>query len=180
MLSIAINEFPVPFRKPDGSIGQLDLSAAASSIVHNITVKDVPTPEPEFSVWADDDWAGAKNLDPITTHVEPVFGAGAENQRKLTFSGTGAPNGLLKDGAYILYAGDDIVARFQVLFGGKLATRESVMVDAAQSAAFAAAFGGVFGDDKYQAQFDAELDGSIAVTDSARLSASKAKFLIKK
>lgn len=176
-MQIRINEFPVPIRKADGTLSEVNL-ANSVSIVQNLTVTGVGTPEPTFSISPDYDCKGERNEDEIVIHVEPVLGQNTGDQRKLTFSGPGAPNGILKNGAYIVSTDTEEVGRFQCLFGARKVTKDVLIVDATQQAAFQSAFGGEIGQAKYNPTFDRDLDGSVKVTDSNEFGAAASKVVV--
>lgn len=175
-MQLRINEFPVPIRKADGTLGEVNL-ANSVSIVQNLTVTGVGTPEPTFTL-IPDDLPGTRNEDEVIVHVEPVLGEGASDQRKLTFSGAGAPNGILKDGAYVLMAGEDVVGRFQCLFGAHKVTCDVLIVDDAQRTAFQSAFGKNIGQSGYNPTFDRDLDGGVKTTDLNEFGASASKVVV--
>lgn len=177
MLSLVVNEFPICIRQANGTLSQVSLAGSTSN-VQNVTVLGVSEPVPEFSLIQDSGYLGVKNADAVVIHVEPVLGA--PDQRKLTFSGAGAPNGLLKPGAYMLFAGEEIVGRFQVLFAARKVTREVMLIDQQQQAAFQASLGANIGQANYNPEFDADLDGSVNITDLNELGGANQKVIVKR
>lgn len=166
---LIVNQFPVPHTQPDGSPGSANLEGNISR-VHNVGVTfDTPPAElPAFTLAVNPAFLRAAGANPVfdpakvTVTVTPV--EGEPTRFKLTFSGEGAPGGVLKDGAYRLKMGATTIGTFNACYGAREETVlvKRVVVDQQQITAFVAAFAG---DAEYDPQFDFDLDGQIKVTD---------------
>ncbi len=162
MSSVIVNEYLAPCTLPDGSPGQVSLIGQISRVQNiGVTYDVAPSSTPSFSLAPNTNMVRASGAaiasgQPVTINVEQI----SSTKYKLTFSGDGAPNGLLLDGAYKLKQGTATIGTFNVCYGAREETVmvRRVVVDKAQADAFTAVYQG---DVPYDAAFDFDLDSQV-------------------